>query len=125
MNSLLLTAIIVVFFALASYTIAIITQLRRRTITALMRAFLTAGVGLDVTSTSFMIAGSRRIPLTFHGVLGYSALLLMATDLVLMWRFYALKRGPRIPDGLHRYSLIAYSWWVVAFVAGAVIASRL
>lgn len=125
MNSLLLTAIIVVFFAFASYTGAIITQISRRTVSPLMRVFLTAGVVLDVTSTSFMIAGSRRIPLTFHGVLGYSALLLMATDLVLMWRFHARKRGEHIPDRLHRYSLIAYSWWGVAFVAGAVIASRL
>jgi hypothetical protein len=125
MNSLLLTAIIIVFFAFASYTTAIVLQIRRRTMASLMGVFLTAGVVLDVTSTSFMIAGSRRIPLTFHGVLGYSALLLMATDLVLMWRFHARRKGTRIPDGLHRYSLIAYSWWAIAFVAGAVIASRL
>jgi hypothetical protein len=125
MNSLLLTAIIIVFFACTSYTIAIITQVRRHAITAPLRVFLTAGVGLDVTSTSFMIAGSRRIPLTFHGVLGYSALLLMAADLVLMWRFYSLKHGAPIPRGLYRYSLIAYSWWIIAFIAGAFIASRL
>ena len=125
MNSLLLTAIIIVFFACASYTAAIVLQIRRRTMASLMRVFLTAGVVLDVTSTTFMIAGSRRIPFTFHGVLGYSALLLMATDLVLMWRFHARTGGQRIPDGLHRYSLIAYSWWVAAFIAGAVIASRL
>lgn len=125
MNSLLLTAIIIVFFACVSYTIAIITQLRQHSITAPLRVFLTAGVCLDVTSTSFMIAGSRRIPFTFHGMLGYSALFLMAADLVLMWRFYAITRGARIPKWLHRYSLIAYSWWIIAFIAGAFIASRL
>jgi hypothetical protein len=125
MNPLLLTAIIIVFFAFASYTTAIILQIRRRTMASLMSVFLTAGVVLDVTSTSFMIAGSRRIPFTFHGFLGYSALLLMATDLVLMWRFFARNRETRITNGLHRYSLAAYSWWVAAFIAGAVIASRL
>lgn len=125
MNVLLVTAVIIVFFAFASYTTAVVLQIRRRTMASLMSVFLTAGVVLDVTSTSFMIAGSRRIPFTFHGVLGYSALLLMATDLVLMWRFYARNRGTRITDGLHRYSLIAYSWWVVAFAAGMVIAARL
>jgi hypothetical protein len=125
MNSLLRTGITIVVFALASYSTAIITQIRRRSLTTVMRVFLTAGVTLDATSTGFMIAGSSRMPFSFHGVLGYSALLLMAIDLVLMWRFYAGNGAARIPRGLHRYSIIAYSWWLMAFVAGTIIVSRL
>ena len=75
----------------------------------MMRGFLTARVSLDATATAFMRAGSRSIPLTFHGVLGYSAFLLMSTDLVLMWRRCRLKPIDPLPAKLHRYSLAAYS----------------
>jgi hypothetical protein len=122
MNPFLLTGMVIVVFALASYTTAIITQARHHRPIALMRGFLTAGVALDATATGFMIAGSRKIALTFHGVLGYSAFLLMATDLALMWRQYRLWGGDPLPTRLHRYSLAAYAWWVVAFIAGIVVA---
>ena len=125
MNSLLIAGMSIVVFALGSYTTAIITQIRQRRPTAIMRGFLTAGVTLDATATAFMIAGSRRIPLTFHGILGYSAFLLMATDLVLMWRRYRLRSTEPLPAKLHRYSLAAYAWWVLAFVAGIIVAARM
>jgi len=124
-NPLLLTGVCIVLFALGSYTTAIIAQVRQRRPAALMRGFLTAGVTFDATATAFMIAGSRRIPLTFHGILGYSALLLMATDLVMIWRRYRAHGSDPLPAGLHRYSLAAYSWWVVAFVAGMIVAMRM
>jgi hypothetical protein len=123
MNSLLLTGMAVVVCALASYTTAIAIQARHHRPTALMRGFLTTGVSLDATATAFMIAGSRRIPLTLHGVLGYSAFLLMATDLVLMWRRYRSFGVTPLPTRLHRYSLAAYSWWVLAFAAGIVVST--
>jgi hypothetical protein len=116
MNPLLLTGRGIVVLALGSYTTAIITQIRQRRPTAIMRGFLTAGVTLDATATAFMIAGSRRIPLTFHGILAYSAFLLMATDLVRMWKWYRLRSTGPLPAKFHRYSPAAYSWWVLAFV---------
>jgi hypothetical protein len=125
MNPLLLTGMGIVVLALGSYTTAIVTQIRQRRPTAIMRGFLTAGVTLDATATAFMIAGSRRIPLTFHGILGYSAFLLMATDLVLMWRRYRSQSTDPLPARLHRYSIAAYSWWVLAFVAGIIVATRM
>jgi hypothetical protein len=124
-NPLLTTGVIIVLFAFSSYITSIITQVRRRAPTLVMRAFLTAGVLLDATSTSFMIAGSRKIPLTFHGVLGYSAFLLMLIDLVLVWRFFRRQGAVALPRRLHRYSLAAFSWWTLAFIAGPIIAFRL
>ena len=123
MNLLLLIGVGIVLFAFGSYTTAFLAQIRYRRPVAVMRGFLTAGVALDATATAFMIAGSRRIPLTFHGLLGYSAFLLMATDLVLMWRRYRGHKDDLLPTPLHRYSLAAYSWWVVAFMAGIIVAS--
>jgi hypothetical protein len=72
-----------------------------------------------------MIAGSRRIPITFHGFLGYSAFLLMATDLALTWRHFQRHGVVPIPKALFRYSLAAYSWWMLAFIAGGIVASRM
>ena len=121
-NTLLMTGMGIVVLALAAYTSAIVVQARRRRPTAGLRVFLTGGVALDATATAFMIAGSRRIPLTFHGILGYSAFLLMATDLFLMWRRYRTSGMQPLPLSLHRYSLAAYGWWVTAFLAGIVVA---
>jgi len=121
MNPLLMTGVTIVVLALASYTTAIVTQVKRRSPTPVMRAFLTVGVALDATATAFMIAGSRKIPLTFHGILGYSAFLLMATDLALVWRRYRLRGAEPFPARLHRYSMVAYFWWVAAFVAGIIV----
>jgi hypothetical protein len=125
MNPLLMTGVIVVVFAFASYFTAIVTQIRRRAPTSRMRAFLTVGVLLDATSTSFMIAGSRKLPLTFHGILGYSAFLLMLIDLVLVWRCYRRQGTAALPLALHRYSIAAFSWWTLAFIAGPIVALRM
>ena len=125
MNSLLVTGMSIVVLAFGSYTTAIITQIRQRRPTAIMRGFLTAGVSFDATATAFMIAGSRRIPLTFHGILGYSAFLVMAADLTLMWRRFRRQSTDYLPTRLHRYSIAAYSWWVLAFIAGIIVAARM
>jgi hypothetical protein len=124
-NPLLTTGVIIVVLALCSYGTAIFTQLRRRVPTLRMRLFLTTGVLLDATSTSFMIAGSRRIPLTFHGILGYTAFVAMLIDLVLVWRFFRRHGTAELPRSLHRYSLAAFSWWTLAFIAGPIVALRM
>jgi hypothetical protein len=125
MNPILMTGVIIVLFACASYSTAIVTQLRRRAPTSLMRAFLTAGVILDATSTSFMIAGSRKIPLTFHGILGYTAFLVMLIDLILVWRCWRRQGAAALPRSLHRYSIAAFTWWILAFIAGPIVAFRM
>jgi hypothetical protein len=65
--------------------------------------FLTIGIILDITATCFMIAGSHRIPITFHGILGYSALAAMLIDTVLIWKTRI--RGALVLSGrLHLYT---------------------
>jgi hypothetical protein len=125
MNPILVTGVVIVVFAFAAYSTAIVTQLRRRAPTSLMRAFLTAGVILDATSTSFMIAGSRKIPLTFHGILGYTAFLAMLIDLILVWRCWRRSGDAALPHSLHRYSIAAFAWWTLAFIAGPIVAFQM
>jgi len=122
MNSLALTGIIVVQTALISYSIAVITEQRKRRITKGVLIFLTLGVILDITSTTFMILGSSRGPFTLHGILGYSSLAGMFIDSIVVWNFYIrMGKEVRVSRGIHWYSLGAYLWWIAAYITGALL----
>jgi hypothetical protein len=109
----------IVIFALASYSIAIITEQKKRLINRIVLVFLTIGVVLDIIATTFMIIGSSHGPFTLHGILGYSSLTAMLIDTILIWRF-SHRNFPKttVPKALHVYSLGAYLWWVAAFITG-------
>ena len=109
----------IVTLALISYSIAIITEQKKRKVINLVLIFLTLGVVLDISATTMMIIVSENSPFTIHGILGYSSLTLMIIDAVLLWRF-RMKSGSeeKVPRPLHLYSRIAYIWWVAAFITG-------
>jgi len=122
MNSLAKTGAVIVLFALASYTVAVLSEQRRRLVTPLVLLFLTLGVMLDITATAFMIAGSSKGPFTLHGLLGYSSLAGMIIDAALIWRFRL--NNPQtapVPRGLHLYTRAVYVWWIAAFVTGGLL----
>jgi hypothetical protein len=122
MNPFSLAGIIIVQTALICYSIAIISEQRKRMVTKSIVAFLTLGVLLDVTATTFMILGSSRGPFTLHGILGYSSLAGMLIDAILIWLFFK-RNGPgsNVPNGIHWYSLGAYIWWIAAYITGALL----
>jgi hypothetical protein len=122
MNSVLIRAVIVVTFALASYTIGVITEQRKHAVTRMVLGFITVGIVLDIASTVLMIIGSGKIPITVHGFIGYSALTVMLIDTILIWRCWLKTRDGEVTKGLNLYTRIAYGWWVVAYIAGAIIA---
>ena len=109
----------VVTLALISYSIAIITEQKKRKVINLVLIFLTLGVALDISATTMMIIVSENSPFTIHGILGYSSLTLMVIDAVLLWKF-RMKSGSeeKVARPLHLYSRIAYIWWVAAFITG-------
>jgi hypothetical protein len=109
----------VVTLALISYSIAIITEQRRRKVINRVLIFLTLGVVLDISATTMMIIVSENSPFTLHGMLGYSSLTLMVIDAVLLWRFrMKTSSSELVPKPLHLYSRIAYIWWVAAYITG-------
>ena len=123
MNSLLIIGSITVTVALASYSIAVITEQVRKTISLTTLVFITSGIILDIAATAFMIAGSTNSPFTLHGFLGYSALAVMLTDSILIWKSY-IENGinSKVGRALHLYSRYAFIWWILAFLTGAYIA---
>lgn len=122
MNPYVQTGTIVVIFALISYSIAIFTEQRKHKILKTVLIFITVGVLLDITATTFMIIGSSQGPLTLHGILGYSSLAGMLTDAILIWRQKKKHGiGVAVPRRLHLYSRYAYIWWVLAFITGGLL----
>jgi uncharacterized repeat protein (TIGR03987 family) len=125
LNDILVKAVVVVTFALISYSIGVITEHRKRVITKRVLVFLTVGVILDISSTVLMIIGSGKIPITVHGFIGYSALLLMLVDTILSWSYRCKNGDKQISNGLNIYTKMAFGWWVVAYIVGAVMSATL
>lgn len=122
MNLFLRLGTSIVVLALISYSVAIITEQRKKIISKTVLYFLTLGVLLDITATTFMILGSSKGIFTLHGVIGYSSLIAMFLDAVFIWRQKS-KDGinSNVPKSLHIYSRYAYAWWVIAFITGGLL----
>lgn len=122
MSPVLIAGVVIVNLALIAYSIAIITQQRKKLVNRFILAFLTTGVILDITATVCMIIGSENSFITFHGVIGYLALAVMLIDGVLLWKLWLVTRtSSEVYPKLHLYSRYAYTWWVVAYITGALI----
>jgi hypothetical protein len=125
LNQTLSIGIVIVNFALLFYSIAIIREQKQKTINKATIVCLTLGIICDITSTIFMIIGSKRIPITVHGFIGYSALLAMLADTVLIWRrWIKFGSGFAVNKTLHSFSRYAFCWWVIAYIAGAILAFK-
>lgn len=122
MNILLRIGTAVVFFALLFYSIGIFTEQQTRRVTPRVLIFLTLGIFTDILATVLMVAGSSRGFLTLHGIIGYSSLVGMFIENVLIWRI-RFKSGiaADVPEPIHRYSKYAYYWWVIAFITGGLL----
>ena len=124
MNSILITGTITVTGALIAYSVFIFTKQKQKVLTPFILTMLTTGLFLDITSTILMIIGSQNIPITPHGILGYSALTGMLVDTLFIWRHWKSGRKTEpISTKLNRYTWIAYSWWVLAYIAGGLLAA--
>ncbi|NQU34959.1 MAG: hypothetical protein HQ521_17165 [Bacteroidetes bacterium] len=122
MKPLAIIAATIVTIALISYSVAIITEQRKRKVLNLVLIFLTLGVTLDITSTAMMIIVSENSPFTLHGIMGYTSLSLMLVDAFLLWK-HRIKFGSEkeVSKGIHLYSRVAYIIWVLAYITGSLL----
>lgn len=123
MKPILLAASIIVTLALISYSIGVITEQLKKTITWKTLIFLSIGLSLDIAGTICMVIGSSNSMFTIHGFIGYSGLIAMLIDTSLMWKV-KMQRGINspVPPTIHRYSLFVYCWWVFVYVSGFLMA---
>lgn len=122
MSPVLIAGVIIVNLALIAYSIAVITEQRKKIVNTFVLTFITAGVILDITATICMIIGSANSFASVHGLIGYSALAVMLMDGILLWKSWLITKNPApVSKKLHLYSRYAYSWWVIAYITGAFI----
>jgi uncharacterized repeat protein (TIGR03987 family) len=122
MKPILIIGTTIVNLALISYSIGVLSEQKNKIVSLFSISFITTGVVFDIVATVCMIIGSTHTALSSHGLFGYSALLLMLIDCVLLWK-YRISKGEAIivSKALHLYSRFAYIWWVVAYLTGAVL----
>ncbi len=107
----------VVTVALVFYSLGYFTVRKKEIINRKILTFYSVGVLLDITATILMIIGSGK-GFTLHGLIGYSALLGMLTDTILIRR---ARNDQKVPRNLRIYSAIAYAWWAAAYVTGGLL----
>jgi hypothetical protein len=121
MKIILIIASSIVTIALVFYSIGFSKETRKRLVTGQVLLFYTIGVCLDITATILMIIGSDK-GLTLHGVIGYSSLTGMLIDTILLWRHNLNQgSGKQAGRGLHLYSRIVFTWWVIAYITGGLL----
>ncbi len=122
MKPVLIAGISIVNLALISYTIAIVIQSRKKVMSWNVLTFLTIGVIVDIAATICMILGTEEGPITLHGFIGYSSLTGMVIDTIFSYRFVKQNGiNASIPKRFTRWSKIAYFYWIIAYITGALI----
>jgi len=122
MKPILMIGTTIVNVALIMYTLFIFQEFKHRKLSRKLLSFLTIGVILDFTATICMIIGSSKGIFTLHGVIGYSSLMAMIIDAILIWnQKRKVAFDSEISRTVHLYSVVAYGWWVTAYITGAIL----
>jgi len=112
----------IITLSLLSYGIGTITLHRFRLLSREVLIFLTLGLFFDILAAVLMIIGAIDTPFSLHGLLGYSAILVMAVDVYLIWNLY-VKKGIDSVVGKKTiwYAKYAYAWWLLTYISGSII----
>lgn len=122
MNPISLTGAFVITFSLLSYGIGSISLMRFKLVSTGVLVYITTGVILDIVGAVLMIIATSRSPFTLHGLLGFSGLLVMLVNVLLLWRYFR-KNGSetRVSHSLLMYAKLAYLWWMIAYILGSLL----
>ena len=108
--------------ALLSYGIGSISIQRFKMVSPSVLWFFSAGIILNVITTVLMTTVTRNNLFSIHGILGYSSLLFMLIEVILIWRLYFIKKlYAEIGAKLRAYSGVAISWWIIAYIKGSLL----
>jgi uncharacterized protein YxeA len=123
MSHIIIAGVILIHIAFICYTVFIYKEHKYKRATQGLLVFITAAVIFDVSATVCMMIGVAKEYFTLHGVLGYTALLVMVTDAVFIWKHYH-KFGSEVPFSktLNRNSKLGYVLWIIAFLTGEMLA---
>lgn len=123
MSYVIIAGVILIHIALILYSVFIYKEHKYKRATKGLLVFITAAVLFDISATACMMIGTAEKYFTLHGILGYTALAVMVTDAIFIWRHYN-KFGSEVPfsDTLNRNSKLGYILWLIAFFTGEMLA---
>jgi hypothetical protein len=123
MSFIIISGVILIHIALVFYTVFIVKLHRHNRATKGLLGFITAAVITDISATACMMLGTVEEYFTLHGILGYTALLVMVTDAIFIWRHQS-QHGNEVPfsKSLARNSKLGYVLWLSAFFTGEMVA---
>ena len=119
----IVVGVILIHIALVLYSIFIYKERKYKRATNGVVGFITVAVTFDVLATVCMMIGTVEQYFTLHGILGYTALVVMLADAFFIWR-HRIRLGAEVPfsDTLNRNSKLGYILWLVAFGTGELLA---
>ena len=119
----IVVGVIFIHIALVLYSIFIYKERKYKRATNGVVGFITTAVLFDISATICMMIGTVEDWLTLHGVLGYTAVVVMVTDAIFIWK-HRNKHGSEVPfsDTLNRNSKLGYILWLVALGTGELLA---
>ena len=122
MKPIIMIGTVIVHLALFSYGIGIVAEQLKHRVTRFILIFLGLGLVFDIAATACMLIGSGKGFISQHGLLGYSCLLAMAVDSVMILRHWMKYGDLEVPRPLHLLSRYAYVWWVLgAYITGSLL----
>jgi EamA domain-containing membrane protein RarD len=123
MSLVILAGVILIHIALICYTVFIYKENKYKRATKGVLISITLAVSFDVIATVCMMIGTTEEYFTLHGILGYTALVVMVTDAIFIWK-HKNKHGSEVPfsDTLNRNSKLGYILWLIAFGTGEYLA---
>ncbi len=123
MNSLTVAGAIIISLSLLLYGIGFITIHQYKSVSLGVLTFLTLGILLNITAHVLMIIGSKGSLITAHSMLGFSSFLVMLIYVVFTWqKFFIKKAGAVLHKKFLTLSKLAYGLWVIAYIAGSLLA---
>ena len=119
----IIVGVIFIHIALVLYSVFIYKESKYKRATKGVLGFITAAVIFDVSATICMMIGTVEKYFTLHGILGYTAVVVMITDAIFIWKHWN-KHGSEVPfsDTLNRNSKLGYILWLIAFGTGEMLA---
>lgn len=123
MSYVIVAGVLLIHFAFIFYTVFILKEHKYKRATNGLLLFITLAVSFDISATVCMMIGTTKEYFTLHGSLGYSALLIMIIDTILIWK-HKINYGSEehFSSNLNKYSKFAYIIWIIAFATGEYLA---
>jgi uncharacterized repeat protein (TIGR03987 family) len=113
-------AVIFINLAFVFYTIGVWSEKKQGVLKFWHVVIFCIGLLFDTLGTAFMgrISGSM-LSVSFHGITGLSALLLMIFHV--LWAIVVLARNnEKVKNEFHRFSIVVWVIWLIPFLSGAI-----